>query len=518
MEKPAVRLMYSNTIHFETLGCRLNQDESEGAARSFFNCGYSCTMEAVTSSAETDESTLLCIINTCTVTNKAEQKARRIIRMCLEKYPHSAVCVTGCYAELDGDSIKAMCPERVSIIPGTKKYVLNKIAENLKKLVGAAGFIDDISRLDDFIKLHCSVSAPPVQSALVNHKDTVAAKVQIPLPFTLYTPVFEKHSRASLKIQDGCNNSCTFCRIHFARGKSVSLGLDEVLNRVREIEASGKDEVVFTGVNLSQYAGDFYDGETPVKKDFAFLLKYLIENTKKIKFRISSFYPQSVTDSLCESLKSDRVQPFFHLSVQSGSDSVLKAMKRPYGHDDVVNAVKKIRNAKKDCFISCDIIAGFPGESDFDFNETVRLCEECSFSWMHVFPFSPRPGTEAAVMKPQITEAVKTRRAAVLGKIAVDSKIKYIESMKGREFTAVVENSRALRLSLRILKNTSAGSESGIYHAVTDNFIHVEFKSSRYIESSRSVRVRIDQVLEDNIRTGKEIECLSSLVSVNSQM
>ena len=510
--------MFSNRIHFETLGCRLNQDESEGAARAFFKNGCSCTMEAVTSSAEIDDGTVLCIINTCTVTNKAEQKARRIIRMCLEKFPRSTVCVTGCYAELDGDSIKAICPERISIIPGTKKYVLNAIAENLNGLVGSSGFIDDISKLDDFIKLHSTLSESFQQaertSVLFNQKNDVAVKFSVPLSFTLYTPVFEKHSRASLKIQDGCNNSCTFCRIHFARGKAVSLGVDEVLNRVREIEDSGKDEVVFTGVNLSQYAGDFYAGETPVKKDFAFLLKYLIENTKKIKFRISSFYPQSVTDSLCESLKSDRVQPFFHLSVQSGSDSVLKAMKRPYGHDDVVNAVKKIRNAKKDCFISCDIIAGFPGESDFDFSETVRLCEECSFSWMHVFPFSPRPGTEAAVMKPQITESVKTRRAAVLGKIAVDSKIKYIESMKGREFTAVVENSRALR----VLKNASAGAAAGIYHAVTDNFIHAEFKSSRYIESSRSVRVRIEQVLEDNIRTGKEIEGLSSLVSVNSQM
>ncbi|MCR5219171.1 tRNA (N(6)-L-threonylcarbamoyladenosine(37)-C(2))-methylthiotransferase MtaB [Treponema sp.] len=503
--------MSTKQIHFETLGCRLNQDESEGAARAFFKEGYQCTMEAVTSSFECNSETLLCIINTCTVTNKAEQKARRIIRMCLDKFPYSTVCVTGCYAELDGNSIKAICPERISIIPGTKKYLLNEIASGLKDFLTADGNKTDTKKLDDFIKrgsvFYDKAAVKTGVPLLAPENKAVKNSLPLPMAFTLYTPVFEKHSRASLKIQDGCNNSCTFCRIHFARGKAISLGIEEVLNRVKELEASGKEEVVLTGVNLSQYAGDFFEEEKVVRKNFAFMLDYVIKNTKSIKFRISSFYPQSVTSELCQVLASDRVQPFFHLSVQSGSDSVLSAMKRPYGHDDVLTAVKRIRSVKKDCFISCDIIAGFPGESDSDFEETVRLCKECSFSWMHVFPFSPRPGTEAARMKNQITQNIKTQRAAILGDIAVASKIAYIKSMEGKSFNAVVENSRALRL----MKDNNQDGEK-IYHAVTDNFIHVEFKSEKYFESSGIVRVKINSVLEENIRKGKEIEASASLI------
>lgn len=487
-------------VHFETLGCRLNQDESEGAARSFFNAGYSVSMETLLSSAQPDSSTLLCVINTCTVTSKAEQKARRIIRLCLEKFPSALVCVTGCYAELDSNQIVAINPDRVFTIPGTKKYLLKELASSFSSLLSDKGTAD-MEKIRAFIN---SFIERKNDAPLILQK---AEKKNVPPEFTLYTPVFEKHSRASLKIQDGCNNSCTFCRIHFARGKAVSLPVQDVLERVREIERSGKNEVVFTGVNLSQYAGDFTEDGRTVKKDFAFLLSYLIKNTDSIKFRISSFYPQCVTDELCDALKSDRVQPFFHLSVQSGSDSVLAAMKRPYGHEQVVEAVEKIRRAKSECFISCDIIAGFPGETEEDFNDTVKLCRECAFSWMHVFPFSPRPGTEAAVMKNQVTESIKNERAGILGRIAVESKISYIKSMTGKTFNAIVENSRTLRL----LKAPAAGGGRKTYHAVTDNFIHVEFQSSEEFESSSCVKVVLRDVLEDNIRSGKEIECRGEL-------
>lgn len=502
--------MCSKKIHFETLGCRLNQDESEGAARAFINQGYDCSMEAVTSGSTADSDTLLCVINTCTVTNKAEQKARRIIRLCLEKYPLSKVCVTGCYAELDGKKIKDICPERICIIPGTKKYLLKELSFNLKNLFSSDKKSLDIKNLDDFIKTFSDTSCKDLsdkKSAFLQNPLSLKKISSVSPAFTLYTPLFEKHSRASLKIQDGCNNSCTFCRIHFARGKAVSLDVEEVLKRVKELEAFSKEEVVFTGVNLSQYAGDFFDGKNTVKKDFAFLLDYLIKNTKSIKFRISSFYPQAVTEKLAEILESDRVQPFFHLSVQSGSNCILKAMKRPYGNEEVINAVKKIRKAKKDCFISCDIIAGFPGESESDFNDTVRLCKECSFSWIHVFPYSVRPGTEAALMKNQIAENVKRQRAFLLNDIAVKSKIDYIKSMQEKVFNAVIENSRALRL----MKNKEESSLK-TYHAVTENFIHVEFKSEKILENSQSVKLKIERVLEENIKNSKEIEALALLV------
>ena len=481
-------------IHFETLGCRLNQDETEGAVRSFSKNGFSCHTEAVTSKTLTSEDVIFCVINTCTVTGKAEQKARRIIRLCLEKFPKSIVCVTGCYAELDEAAIKKIDCNRITVIPGTKKFILNDVAFELSKenLFTQNGFVD-IKKINEFI----------------SEKNNYYSNVQISnLKFSLYTPVFEKHSRASLKIQDGCNNSCTFCRIHFARGKAISLNVEEVLKRVKELELNGKEEVVLTGVNLSQYAGDFSENGKTEKKSFAFLLKYLVENTEKIKFRVSSFYPQCVTDELCEVLKNNRVQPFFHLSIQSGSNSVLKAMARPYTKNHVVDAVKKLNLARPEMFISCDIIAGFPGETENDFNDTVSLCNECNFSWIHVFPFSARPGTSAASFKNQIEEKVKSYRAAVLGKIAVKGKINYINSIVGKCFDAVVENSRALRLR----KNIEKDDEVKTYHAVTDNYIHVEFKSKELFENSRSVRLKIVRTLEENIQTGKEIEALAQIV------
>ncbi len=473
------------TIHFETLGCRLNQDETEGAARCFSNAGFNIDLDSVSASTEPSDSVVLCIINTCTVTCKAEQKARRIIRLLLEKFPKAAVIVTGCYAELDGDQITLMDEKRIVILPGQKKYLLSKIAEE------AAGGLLDYDKnllgkktLDDFIANYKS----PEEKITLDK-------------FTLFTPVFEKHSRASLKIQDGCNNNCSFCRIHLARGKSVSLDVDDVVARAVELEKNGAVEIVLTGVNLSQYAGRNSDGKI---FSFASLLKLLIEATQTVKFRVSSFYPQHVTEDLCSILSSPRVQPFFHLSIQSGSDFILEKMCRPYKVEHVSNAVQLLRKYKSGCFISCDIIAGFPGETDEDFALTEKLCDESNFAWIHAFPYSPRPGTAAKDMKPQIPERIKNERVKVLSQYAVNGKIDFIRNCIDGTFDAVVENSRSIRLGL---------TASNVFHAVTDNFIHVEFKSERPIPQGTVVKVKITAVLEESIRGGREVEAMAQYVT-----
>lgn len=473
------------TIHFETLGCRLNQDETEGAARCFSNAGFNVDLDSVSASTEYSDEVVLCVINTCTVTCKAEQKARRIIRLLLEKFPKAPVIVTGCYAELDGAQITLMDEKRIVILPGQKKYLLSKIAEE-----AVGGILDcgknllDKNHLDEFIDNYES----PKETATLDK-------------FTLFTPVFEKHSRASLKIQDGCNNNCSFCRIHLARGKSVSLDVDDVVNRAVELEKSGAVEIVLTGVNLSQYAGRKNDGGIA---SFSQLLAVLLENTKKVKFRVSSFYPQHVTEKLCSVLADNRVQPFFHLSIQSGSDSILEKMCRPYKIEHVSNAVRLLRDAKPGCFISCDIIAGFPTETDEDFALTEKLCEESNFAWIHAFPYSPRPGTAARDMKPQIPERIKNERVKVLSDYAVKGKIDFIKNCTGGTFEAVVENSRSMRLGL---------TASNVFHAVTDNFIHVEFKSERHIPQGTVVNVKIVSVLEESIRGGRELEAMAQLVT-----
>lgn len=480
------------SIHFETLGCRLNQDETEGAARSFCLNGFVSDLEPVTAKSETNKDTVLSIINTCTVTGKAEQKARRLIRLMLEKYPNAPVIVTGCYAEMDSSEITSICPERIVILAGTRKSILASIAEHMKVygIMNACELRDFIANKQEDTVISFKPADKPVKIVPIN-------------PFALYTPVFEKHSRASIKIQDGCNCACTFCRIHLARGKSISLDVEEVVKRVQELELNGSHEVVFTGVNLSQYAGSYNGKET---YNFAQLLSLLLKETSHIAFRVSSFYPQSVSDELCTVLSSKRVQPFFHLSIQSGSERILSLMKRPHSVDHVVQSIQKIREVKENPFISCDIIAGFPSETEEDFALTQKLCNEQNFAWIHAFPYSPRPGTPAATMKPMIPERIKGERVKWLTDIAVQGKIDYINYWRGRTVSAVVENSRALR------KLVPPDTRRNVIHCVTENFIHVECPSVESVSPGSIINVQLTDVLEDSIRAGKEIECRGMVI------
>ena len=488
--------MNHRTVHFETLGCRLNHDETEGAARSFVQNGFLADMESVTASSVENRDVVLCVVNTCTVTGKAEQKARRIVRLLLEKYPCAVVVVTGCYAELDGKSIESICPGKIVILPGTKKFILASIAESMSagKNLYADGESLSVDALRAFVENLCRGTAsektrPESKSALILN------------PFTLYTPVFEKHSRGSIKVQDGCNCACSFCRIHFARGKSVSLDASEVVRRVMEIEDRGVNEIVFTGVNLSQYSSVDSAG-SPV--DFAGLLGLVIRGTKNISIRISSLYPQSVDEKLCSVLADPRIQPFFHLSIQSGSDRILELMRRPHSVEHVVKSIGLIRKARRDPFISCDIIAGFPGETEDDFMMTRTLCETQDFAWIHAFPFSPRPGTPAMSMPGQVPDRIKDDRVLWLTKKAVDGKISYIERWRGETVSAVVENSRSLRI----------GPEKKVVHAVTENYLHVECPSENpdAFTPGSKVALKIGEPCVQSIESGREIDCLGTLV------
>ena len=480
-----------NCVHFETLGCKLNQIESEALARKFSDEGFLVDLEAITAAASENPLTLLCVINTCTVTTKAEQKARRIIRLLLAKFPNAAIVATGCYAELDADILENI-DERVAVIRGSRKDILASLPHGFKDFCGER--IPEAAESANFVK-SLSQKKSPAQIS----ENGIAPQ------FLLYTDTFQSHSRSSLKIQDGCANACTYCRIHLARGKSVSLDVQTVLERVQQLEKAGQHEVVFTGVNLSQYRGVYEDR----REDFAGLLKILIENTSHIAFRISSFYPEHITERLCAILKNTRVRPSFHLSIQSGSDAILRAMRRQYKAEDVYRAVSLLRAAKENPFVACDIIAGFPGESEADFALTQRMCDDLHFTWIHAFPFSARPGTPAFTMTPKIPERIKGERVAWLTRKAQNEKIAYIESLRGQTFDAIVENSRSDRLLLK---------KSNVLHAVTENFLHAEINlaaispSARAIRPGDLVRVRINAPLVDKILGGNESEAAAELL------
>ncbi|MGI5173861.1 tRNA (N(6)-L-threonylcarbamoyladenosine(37)-C(2))-methylthiotransferase MtaB [Treponema sp. OMZ 840] len=462
-------------VRFETLGCKLNQIESESAAHSFADAGFDCRMDGINSSFPGDTVTFLCIVNTCTVTAKAEQKCRRIIRLLLEKYPCAAVLITGCYAQLDGDFLAAM-DNRIAVLGGRHKDALIRLPAFLRSFMSGAALCSTEAAAS---VPACKDVSMPVFEASCESAFALAAQLRdlykgsfdtdkkcTPVQphtgretFALSTDTFLQHSRPSLKIQDGCDNRCSYCRICLARGPSLSLQADRVLERVLQLEKIGHREVILTGVNIGQYR--FSSESEPFSGGLTFLLAYLLEHTDTISFRLSSLHPQIINDELCAVLSHERIRPHFHLSVQSGSDAVLKAMRRPYNAECITRAVEHLRRIKNRPFIACDIIAGFPGETREDFEKTLELCRFCNFSWIHAFPFSPRPGTDACKIKPPVPPAEARARVQELGLLAEKQKKAYIESCIGKHFKAVVEKFR-----------------TGDLRAVTENFLHVRIKQA----------------------------------------
>lgn len=478
--------MFPNIVHFETLGCRLNQIESESAARFFSEAGFSVDMEPLSASGCLLRGVCLCVVNTCTVTGKAEQKARRIIRLLLRRCPDACVLVTGCYAELDSADI-ASIDSRVCVLPGSHKDSLADVPHLL---------VDFFSRLNEI------PSGGGVGQAIADFLRVFVESLDgtTASAFRLSTDTFFMHSRASIKIQDGCGCSCAYCRIHLARGNPVSLGADDVVERVKQIENRGYHEIVLTGVNLSQYHGSYGDGFV----DLAGLLEIILGSTRCIRIRLSSLYPERVDDSLCRILVNERIQPHFHLSVQSGSDRILARMGRSYGSERVLEAVRRLREVKDNPFIACDMIAGFPGETDEDFERTMELCHSAGFSWVHAFPFSARPGTPAFSMRPMVPQAVASQRVKRLAEFAITSKCAYISLWSGKNVSAIAELSRSDR------KLSPDSIQNGITHAVTDNFLHVELCGS--YPQGTLLTVRIGEPLVSRIRSGDECEASAEVV------
>ena len=466
------------TIHFETLGCKLNQAESEGAARFFTEAGFQVTMEPFTASV-LDEDVALCVVNTCTVTAKAEQKARRIIRMLLKCCPRAAVAVTGCYAQLNQKDILEI-GARVCVLGGQHKASLADVPPLLKSI------------LDENEGAEGGQIAAEIQ-AFFDRENESPLKDITASPFRLSTDTFLSHSRSSLKIQDGCDNACAYCRIRLARGKSVSLDAAEVLSRISALEKSGQSEVVITTVNISQYESEF-EGE---KIRFAGLLRLILENSSSIGIRISSLYPEIVDEELSMLCRNPRVRPHFHISVQSGSDKILARMRRPYKAASVRRACGLLREAKLSPFLACDIIAGFPGETDDDFNMTMSLIEDCGFTFVHAFPFSARPGTEAFDMRPMVPNNETDKRIARLEDYNRRARTAYISSFAGKTLPAVCETIHRVRLV----------RDRVTIHAVTENFLHCQLVFSpgdkSIPEAGSVIGVRVIRPLEKHERTGE---------------
>ena len=447
------------SVRIETLGCRLNQTESEGLAFIFARCGFS-----IFSEGREVASVGLCVVNTCTVTSKAEQKARRLIRLLLKTHQNACVPVTGCYAELEAKSIEAL-DERVISFSGKRKDKLSLLPSYIEaKLKDIEVF--DIEMLKTIIlEFKKEVLRDESSSFLINTKTLKPSLTRL---FSLSSPSFMFHSRATLKVQDGCNNACTFCRIRIARGKAISLPISEAIKRIKEIEEKGANEVVITGVNLSQYESNGLN--------FTNLLESLLANTQHIRIRLSSLYPEAITEQLIPIIQEKRICPHFHLSIQSGSDAILQKMNRRYRLEDVYTAVKRIRYAKEKPFIGCDIITGFPSESEKDFLMTSSMCKDLKFTGIHAFPFSARPGTLAFNMKEKVAERIANERVNILNQIAIENYNDYLKLCQHDKVFAIVEVSSNNRLFV-----------------TTENYLHLPLVSTLKHTAGDEVKVQIEK-------------------------
>lgn len=370
--------------HVLNLGCKVNRVESDSYEHTLFSSGSD-----LSSLEEAD----VVIVNTCTVTGEAEKKTRKAVRSALRKNQHAAVLVTGCAVAIDPETFAAMSP-RVQVVPK---------ADVLGHLEALAHSVD--GRSED-------------------------------------PPRFGR-ARMGVKIQDGCDNACTFCIVHVARGRAMSVPAEKVIDECVKLAYAGLREIVLTGINLGTYRDN--------KMDLASLLERMMEATDRImdtsgrpcRFRISSIEPMDVSSALIDVLASSegRVCRHLHLPLQSGSSKVLHEMARPYDADAFRGIVQDIKDRVPRISITTDVIAGFPGETECEFEETMAMCRESGFSKMHVFPYSIRKGTPAASREGQIGASVKTTRAARLRALSDELRCADFLSRCGVSELAVVEMS-----------------------------------------------------------------------------
>jgi threonylcarbamoyladenosine tRNA methylthiotransferase MtaB len=368
----------------------------------------------------------------------------------LARNPGAVALVTGCYAELEAAALSAL-DERIVVVPGSGKGSLLSIAGRLEETWRDQGDL--------------------LEAVLAWRRDPSAAADGLD-PFAFIPSQFSFHSRPSLKVEEGCDSRCSYCRVRLARGPARSLPAEIALERVRSLEAAGKAEVVLTGVNLRQYR----DGGNR----FPDLLRLLVEGTKTMAFRISSWEPEGVDEAFLDIFAHPRIRPHIHLPVQSGSDAQLRAMARAYRREQVLAACEELRRVKGDLFIAADLIAGFPGESDEDFADTLDLVRRCRFAWIHPFPFSPRPGTAAWDLGPKVAEKTALERVAALRVLAREGRRNYVERQLGRVLEAVVEAGHR------------PGSDLGL-HATSDNYVKLFVRGvPAGVGSGARLRCRVD--------------------------
>jgi len=395
-------------VAFYTLGCKVNQYETNAMIEQFIKENYEIV--------DFEEVADIYIINTCTVTNMSDRKSRQIIRRVKQINQNSILAVTGCYAQVASKELEKI--EEIDLIVGNteKKDILNIVEHYCKNTVGVA------------------VSSDPKYDSAdkINLTDINNQKEFTDFGITTYT----EKARAVVKVQDGCNNFCSYCIIPYAKGRVRSRELKNIIEEIQEIVKKGIKEVVITGIHIASYGVDSKDEEIRLID----LLEEInqIEGLKRI--RLGSLEPNIITDEFVKRLKKlDKICDHFHLSLQSGCNETLKRMNRKYTTEDFEKVVKRLRDAFTNVALTTDIIVGFPGETDEEFSITYEYLKKINFYQMHVFKYSQRKGTRAAVMPNQIDGKKKEERSNKLIKLSKENEKKFLSKYIGKEVEVLFE-------------------------------------------------------------------------------
>lgn len=418
------------TVAFQTLGCKVNHYETEAVWQLFKDAGYGRVDFA-------DHADVY-VVNTCTVTNTGDKKSRQVIRRAIRQNPDSVICVTGCYAQTS--------PAEIMAIPGVDVVVGT---QDRHKMIGY---------IEQFREERMPINAVG---------NIMKAKVYEELD----VPAFTDRTRASLKIQEGCNNFCTFCIIPWARGLMRSRQPEDVLKQAQQLVDAGYKEIVLTGIHTGGYGEDLKD------YNLAKLLKALESVTGLERLRISSIEASQITDEVLDVLKdSPIVVRHLHVPIQSASDTVLRRMRRKYTMAEFGERITRLKEVLPDCAITSDVIVGFPGETEEEFMETFNFINDHKFSELHVFPYSKRTGTPAAMMDDQVEEQVKEQRVARL--IALSDQL-------AKEYASKYEGEL-----LEIIPEEFSEEAGGRLVGYTDNYLRVAIEGDESL-IGQLVRVKI---------------------------
>ena len=382
-------------VAFCSLGCKVNQYETNAMAQKFLEHDYEIV--------EFDECADIYIVNTCTVTNVADRKSRQMLRRAKEFNPQSIVVACGCYAQVAAKELEEI-PEVDLIIGNNEKNDIIQIVENYIAQKGAEDLVSDVMYKLDYVELG--------------------------------TTTYTEKTRAVIKVQDGCDRFCSYCLIPYARGHIRSRKIENVIEEIKKVVEEGINEVVITGIHIASYGRDF-KGENIGLID-------LLEEINKIqglhRIRLGSIEPTIITDEFVERLsKLDKICDHFHLSLQSGCTETLKRMNRRYTTEEFRDVTKRLRSKFPNAALTTDIIVGFPGETDDEFNTTYEFLKDIAFYKMHIFKYSQRKGTKAAVMPNQVDGKIKEERSKKLIELSNENEYNYNKKYIGKQVEVLFE-------------------------------------------------------------------------------